>query len=115
MALNIADLSQRTVKHTFDFDGTPVTIELQPHKMTPTYMATLERGQTAEDGDEESRTGDARICAEILVNWDVEMDGHPYPPTYENLVAAPSTLVTRTAYEIVGIVGKLAAPARSRK
>lgn len=111
MALNIADLSKRTVKHSFEFDGEPVSIEFYPHKLTPEYMAGLD----TEIEDDERRSGDAKMLAEVLVAWDVMAGDDPLPPTYDNLLRAPSTLVTRTAFEIVSIVGKLATPPKSRK
>jgi hypothetical protein len=124
MPLNLAALADKKADLKFDFAGDVVRIEYYPHKVTPNYMARLQALGSAPESDddedgpakEDAPNADAKMVSEILVGWDVV--GHndePYPPTYENLLAAPQALVSRVAMEIVAALGKLAQPKTSRK
>lgn len=117
MALNIATLAEKKADLKFDFAGEVVRIEYYPHKITPSYMARLQAIGNATDSDDESiQSADARMVSELLVSWDVEAEqGVPFPPTYDNLLTAPTSLVSRVAAEIVTAVGKLATPKQPKK
>jgi hypothetical protein len=113
MALNLTALADKKAELKFDFAGEVVRIEYLPHKITPNYMARL---QTLGDGvEDDPSNADAKMVSEILVSWDVTAGDEPLPPTYENLMAAPQSLVSRVAMEIVAAVGKLAQPKQSKK
>lgn len=113
--MNILALAEKRAKLQFDLDGETVNAEFYPHKMTPEYRARLLRA--ADEGSEgrEQDDGDAQMLADILIDWDVTEGDKPFPPTIENLKRAPQTLITRTALEILAVLGKLAAPPRQRK
>ncbi len=115
--MDLAQLTNKRAKMTFDLDGETVSAEFYPHKLTPEYRAQL---QQIARGDDDGTNGngrdtDAQMIAELLADWDVTANNEPYPPTYENLVKAPQTLITRTALEILDVVGKLATPKPSRR
>ena len=119
MALSIATLAAKKADHKFDFAGEVVRIEYYPHKITPNYMARLQAIGEADDNGEDEKTiqsADARMVSELIINWDVEAEaGVPFPPTYDNLLTAPTSLVSRVAAEIVTAVGKLATPRQQKK
>ncbi len=110
--MDIATLAEKRAKLVFDLDGEKVTAEYYPHKMTPEYRSRLTRVM---DDATEVDEGDARMLSDILISWDVEANGQPFPPTYDNLLRAPQTLVTRAALEILIELGKLAAPPKLKK
>lgn len=110
--MDIAALAQKRAPLVFDLDGETIHAEFYPHKMTPEYRARMLR--VSDDGDTQDDS-DAQMLADVLVGWDVEEKGNPFPPTIENLKRAPQTLITRTALEILGVLGKLAAPTKPKK
>lgn len=122
MGLNLASLANKKHSRTFDFDGTPVTIDVLPHKITPEYRVKLaELAKQAASGedteDQKQKEQDAQMVADLMPNWDVEWvegegDGEskPYPPTYENLLTVPCTLLGRVASEIMEVIKVLSNP-----
>ena len=112
--MDLANLKNKSAKITFKLDGEEVNIEFHPHRLTPEYRAGLQR-LAQDETDEEPRDSDAQMLSDLLIKWDVMAGGEPYPPTYENLLTAPQSLVTRTALEILEAVGKLATPKKSKK
>lgn len=109
--MDLATLQARKHKITFDIDGEAVTIEIQPHKITPEYQARLTKLAAEDSGQDD----DVTMLAELIVSWDVTCGGEPYLPTYENLLKAPRTLITRAVVEILEAVGKLAIPPKPKK
>lgn len=120
--MNLANLGNRNVRRTFDFDGESVTIEFPPHKITPEYRAQLEAMSKSSDEDEgegeEARevdlAQDAKLVSELLTGWDVEWDGQPYPPTYENLMKVPVTLLGRVSVEIMEVIREQSGPSKRK-
>jgi hypothetical protein len=112
--MDLVSLRDKRAPLNFEIDGEEVKAHFRPHKLTPEYRAQLQRIGT-DQTDDESQDADAKMLSELLIDWDVQCDGNPYPPTYENLLMAPQTLVTRTALEILAAVGKLATPKQSRR
>jgi len=121
--MNLATLASRKHTRTFDFDGEPVTIDVLPHKITPEYRAKLAAlavkaasGEETESAEEKEQ--DAKMVADLVPSWDVEWnEGEPYPPTYENLIVVPCTLLGRVASEIMEVIKTLSnpTPAKSKK
>lgn len=109
--MDLGDLKNKVAPLTFDLDGETVNAKFYPHKLTPEDRARLQKLAD----DDETRDTDAQMLCTILESWDVTANGDPYPPTYENLLVAPQTLVTRTALEILSAVGKLATPKTSKR
>jgi hypothetical protein len=112
--LNLLDLKNKKSTLEFDLDGESVKLEFYPHKLTPETRAQLAKLDDDTD-DEQTRDTSAQLLADVIAHWDVTAGEDPYPPTYENLIVAPQTLVTRTVMEILAVVGKLGTPAKSRR
>jgi hypothetical protein len=113
-SLNLLDLKNKKSTLEFDLDGETVKVEFYPHKLTPETRAQLARMDETAD-DDQARDTSAQLLADVIAHWDVTAGDDPYPPTYENLIVAPQTLVTRTVMEILAVVGKLGTPAKSRR
>jgi len=113
--LDLGDLKAKVAPLRFEFDGETVNAKFYPHKLTPEDIARLQRQAKEEDeNEEESLDTNAQMLSDVLDSWDVTAGGAPYPPTYENLLVAPQTLVARTVREILNVVGKLATPKKSK-
>jgi hypothetical protein len=124
--IDIVALADKRAEHKFNFGGGVVRIEYYPHKITSEYMARLQKlgkvqgeAEEPEGGEdqpksEEQKSADALMVSELLISWDVLAAGEPFPPTYENLLKAPTSLVSRVAAEIVDAVGKLATPKKQK-
>lgn len=120
--MRIATVGQRKYTRTFDFDGEPVTIDIQAHKITPEYrskLAALARKTDETDGEasEEENEQDAKMVADLVSGWDIEWsDEEPdFPPTYENLLRVPCTLLGRIASEIMEVIKEFSNPTRRKK
>ena len=103
--MDLKDLALKRTRVTFEYDGEPVTIEFFPNQLTAEWFArTSEQAQAdmGPDGD-----GECRALAAILIDWDVQNAGQPFPPTYENLKLVPKALIRRTMEEVTHTLGKL--------
>lgn len=120
MGLSLATIADKRHSRTFEFDGTPVTIDVLPHKITPEYRAKLaELAKQAASGeeseDQKQKEQDAKMVADLMPIWDVEWaEGEPYPPTYENLLVVPCTLLGRVASEIMEVIKVLSNPSATK-
>jgi hypothetical protein len=112
--LNLLDLKNKKSTLEFDLDGETVKLEFYPHKLTPETRAQLARLDETAD-DDQARDTSAQLLADVIAHWDVMAGDDPYPPTYENLIVAPQTLVTRTVMEILAVVGKLGTPTKPKR
>lgn len=117
----IADKQQSV---TFDFDGESVTMVVLPHKITPEYrarLAALAKKATASEAEDapeekpEEREQDAQMVSDLVRSWDIVMGGEPFPPTYENLLVTPVTVLGRVSSEIMEVIKGHASPTPKTK
>lgn len=117
--LDLAKIAQRRTPRTFEFEGEPVNIETLPHKITPTYRSQLAAlaKKAQDDPNAEVEEQDAKMVEDLMPEWDVVVGGQPFPPTYQNLLGTPCTLLGRVASEIMEVIKELSNPtkAKSRK
>lgn len=121
--LDLAQIAEKRTPRSFEFDDETVNIELLPHKVTPTYRSKLaalaQKAQAvdgeAEDGVAQVEEQDAKMVADLMPKWDVQVKGEPFPPTYENLLLVPVTLLGRVASEIMEVIKELSNPIRKKK
>lgn len=78
--MELSTLADKKHPRTFDFDGSPLTIDVLPHKITPTYRAQLAAlAKKAASGEEaenqEEREQDAKMVADLVPSWSAVMMG----------------------------------------
>lgn len=118
--LDLATIAEKRTPRSFEFAGEPVNIEILPHKITPEYrskLAALAKKAEAEDGAEETqeeREQDAQMVSDLMPAWDVQVQGEPFPPTYENLLQVPCTLLGRVASEVMEVIKELSNPSGAK-
>lgn len=104
--MDLKNIALNRMRVTFDYENEPVTIEFYPNQLTAEWFARTDKEGKKAVGTEGD--GDCYALSAILAGWDVHNDGQPFPPTYENLLRAPKSLVRRAMDEVTYAVGKLA-------
>lgn len=108
MAVNLATLAEKTSKLQVKFADEVINAEYRPYKMTPKFRALL-IGLEADGGiGEGNKVAVAEMLAQMVAGWDVESNGEPYPPTYDNLVDVPVEILGAVADAIWSDLGKRA-------
>lgn len=105
--MDLKDLALKRTRTSFKYDGESVTIEFCPNQLTAEWFAKTSEEANADIKDDPSGDADCRALAAILIDWDVQFDGKPFPPTYANLKQAPKALIRRTMDEVTHTLGKL--------
>lgn len=87
--MNFAKSKGKTIKKTFEYVYTdsegnelsePVTIEFYEKCLTPAFLDSLMQYEEKKD-----TIAIARHISKNLVSWDLDWDGEPFVPTFENL------------------------------
>lgn len=108
MPVNLATLAEKTVKLEIKFADEVIKAEYRPYKMTPTFRTVL-IGLDKENGvGEKNRVAVVEMLSQMLASWDVETNGEPYPPTYDNLVEVPVEILGAVADAVWTDLGKRA-------
>lgn len=106
MAVNLATLAEKTSKLQVKFADEVINAEYRPYKMTPKFRALL-IGLDKDGGiGEGNKVAVAEMLSQMLASWDVETNGEPYPPTYENLVDVPVEILGAVADAVWNDLGK---------
>lgn len=106
MALNLATLLSQTVLLPIPFGDDVINAEYKPHKMTPKFRAFLINLDNGAGLGEAQKDSAAQMAAEMLASWDVDYDGQPFPPTYDNLLTVPIELLSAVVRAIWTDLGK---------
>ena len=104
--MNLAALLSQTVSLKIHFSGDVVNAEYLPHKMTPKFRAFLIGLDNGVEIGEAQKDSAAQMAAEMLASWDVDYDGQPFPPTYDNLLTVPIELLSAVVRAIWTDLGK---------
>lgn len=87
--MNFAKSKGKTIKKTFEYVYTdsegnelsePITIEFYEKCLTPAFLDSLMQYEEKKD-----TVAIARHISKNLVGWDLDWDGEPFAPTFENL------------------------------
>ena len=117
--MDLAAIALQRVGRDFEFAGQPVHIECYPHKITPAYRIRLaalaKRGEKGQEHEsEEQKEQDAAMINDLVPEWSIVMQGVPYPPTYENLLETPVTVLGRVSGEIMEVIKELSNPSGTK-
>lgn len=108
MPVNLATLAEKTVKLEVKFADEVINAIYHPYKMTPKFRALL-IGLDKDGGiGEGNKVAVAEMLSQMLASWDVELNGEPYPPTYDNLVDVPVEILGAVADSVWTDLGKRA-------
>jgi hypothetical protein len=77
-----------------EMNGEKFWFEAKEEMLTPAFLNTLKEWES-------DHLGCAEQMAKVIVAWDVELDGKPYPPTAENLANVPKKFLTHCLNIIV--------------
>jgi hypothetical protein len=92
--VNIATSLEPTVKHSFDWQDDKVNLEIFVQRMSSESLADLAALSTAAQESDLANVAEqmdraCRLLARLLKSWDLNWNGEPWPPTFENLRSLP--------------------------
>ena len=77
-----------------EMNGEKFWFEAKEEMLTPAFLLQLKEWDT-------DPLASAKALSSVITDWDVEMDGKPYPPTEENLREVPKKFLTHCLNIIV--------------
>ena len=110
--MDLAALKARRAKIEIEYDEQKLSIEIQPHIITPAYRATLREKlkKLQEEGASENAVYSETIMqnvVDVVAGWDITLGGQPYPVSRESVAALPESLVALIWNKIDDYLGKL--------
>lgn len=80
--MNIGTVIDKTVDLTFEYNGESVTLQVREESLSPQFEQSLQ--------DTVKRPlAAAEAFARVIVSWDIDYNGDPFPPTVDNLKILP--------------------------
>ena len=77
-----------------EYNGEKFTFSAKSEMLTPAFLDNLKEWDAKPLACAEALSG-------IITEWDIEMNGQPYPPTAENLAQVPKKFLNFLLSEIV--------------
>ena len=77
---------EKVTRFDDEVNGEKFWFEARDEMMTPAFLAQLDNWDT-------DHIGCCKAVASVVTNWDIEMDGQPFPPTVENLAQVPKKFI----------------------
>lgn len=79
---------EKPVTVTLEHDGDALTFSFDANKVTPRWMATTQEGLEAQD-----TLSISQALASVFIDWDVQDEGQPFPPSADNIALLPFPIV----------------------
>jgi hypothetical protein len=73
---------EKVTRFNDEINGEKFWFDAKDELMTPEFLNQLDNWDT-------DHLGCCKAMASIITDWDVEMDGEPFPPTAENFAKVP--------------------------
>ena len=103
---NVAPVTATYLGHDFN-------MKVWTEKLTPTYKAELVTLIYAEDASQR-KDENAHMLAQLVKEWDVVLEGEPFPPTYENFMQLSYPCLNTLLRAIQEFLGDIANPQSAR-
>ena len=97
--MNLAKALKVTVNVPVEFMGETVNISLRPyHSLLPADAEALAEAAAKSEVD-----ALRRLIPVAVAGWDLDWDGEPFPPTYENTERCPAVFLVAIGEAIQGV------------
>ena len=81
--MNIAETLEKTAPFSFEYKGETVSGNIREEAvMSPDFIEGM-------GAFKDKPTEMARVFSDVITDWDIDMNGEPYLPTFENLRRLP--------------------------
>lgn len=90
MGFNIAKTAEKTIDLSFDYEGENIEIKVKPNVMTPAFGKQLEQSDLTS-----SHESAVTLVKTAVVDWNLDWNGEPFPPTPENIANCPYGFLTK--------------------
>lgn len=81
------------VEDTYNDEPYRMTVKVYPESQTLHFANLIRRAQNGTGDD--AADAYAEACSLLVTEWDIELDGKPFPPTKENFLRVPRDFVDR--------------------
>lgn len=95
--MNISTLN-KTARLEIEYNGEKVWFQCKTNALTPRFLDQVSNIQT----DVKLL---AKALASVVTEWDINLDGQPFPPTEENLLDVPTPFLTTMIEKMTEVWG----------
>jgi hypothetical protein len=96
--MNIATSLEQTVLLPIEWNGETANLTVYLERITPETLEEISDAAAKSQVDSL-----CRIVAQFTKSWDIEWNGEPFPPSFDNLRKLPLKFLAKCAEEVLGL------------
>src|SRR5436190_18680036 len=97
--MNIAKCLEQTVPLPIEWNGETVNLIVYLERITPESLEEISDAAAKSQVDSL-----CRIVAQFTKSWDIEWNGDPFPPSFDNLRKLPLKFLATCAEKVLGLM-----------